>query len=149
MPLETVHLEFLDDPFWDTSPKTLRNINARLRLIQNFGDYPKELLGLWAEFFELWKGEKEMTSDRLMAMAQKMFEIESYLSIVTPKDMTQKHKKPEDLVDAFIYGTAVTLTQSHLEELHKTIKESFDMASWMHSGGKKYPIPQNHPKKKV
>jgi hypothetical protein len=150
MPLETVYLEFIDNPFWDETEKTIRNLNVRLRLKQNFADFPKELLDLWVEFFELWKGEKEMTSDRLLAMAQKMFEIESYLSIVTPKHMNPKHKKPEDLVDAFIYGKFI----------NAAIKESFDMTPWVqgggHSGyggspshGQKYTIPQNLLKKKV
>lgn len=86
MPLESVFFEFLDGgSLFDTptnlTPNTLtiRNINWRLRLTQNLSQYPPELTEMWSTFFALLCNSGEMNSDKLMAAAQKMFEIEEYL----------------------------------------------------------------------
>lgn len=90
MPLESVFMEFMGESLYassfgleSTAPKSIHNINWRLRLKQSLHDYPVELMEMWSTFFSLLTNQGEMTSDKLMAAAQMMFQIEEYLK-VTP-----------------------------------------------------------------
>lgn len=90
MPLKSVFLEFIDQNphtgsfnLQNDSPKSVRNLQWRLRLEQNLHHYPAELTEMWSTFFSLLANQGDMTSDKLMAAAQMMFQIEEYLK-VTP-----------------------------------------------------------------
>lgn len=98
MPLSSIFFEFIgEDTFgyvnMDHHPKTIRNINWRLRFEQSLHEYPNELTEMWVHFFNLLTNQGEMTSDKLMAAAQMMFQIEEYLK-VTPSG-PQKAPKPK------------------------------------------------------
>lgn len=84
MPLESVFLEFLDEGglFGTGYPVMMKNINWRLRLKEDMTKYPPEFMQMWADFFSLLGNQGQMTSDKLMAAAQKMFEIEQYIKTV-------------------------------------------------------------------
>lgn len=84
MPLESVFLEFLNEGglFGTGYPVMMRNINWRLRLKEDMTKYPPEFMKMWADFFSLLGNQGQMTSDKLMAAAQKMFEIEQYIKTV-------------------------------------------------------------------
>lgn len=88
MPLESVFFEFIDEGIlmYDQHPKAIRNINWRLRLKIDLSKYPPEFTDLWAEFFSLLTNQGEMNSDKLMAAAQRMFEIEEYLKKTKPSN---------------------------------------------------------------
>lgn len=74
--LETVKVELIDEPFWEPGKKHFRNVEVRFRLHEDPETLTTGREQLWAEFFALLGKSKALDSDALLALSQKMFEIE-------------------------------------------------------------------------